>query len=173
MARPISLSEVVAIPDILGSFRHVVQFDVTPGAGSRNVAGLRIKNVSLTMPQIQIGQVRTPVFNFPRSFRGFREHQNRFSASFYEDSNGNTWKTLWEWHKRVIDPETFTSLTQSNYSVNCEIELFDTTGKPAITYIATRVWPIEMTPPELETSNTEPAVIQVEFSMDNLDFSYG
>ena len=169
----VTLSQVSSLPDILGSSRHVLKFGPIPGAdddGNYSIgsAGLTYKRAEVTIPQIQIGQVRVPLLGFPRAFRGSMDHQNRFTAVFFEDVNGGTTQTMFAWLKSVRSFDDGTGGAQSDYTVNARLEVYDTTGKMAFGLALDNVWPTAVTPSQSSEAE-EPVRIAVDFSVDFID----
>ena len=166
----VELSRVRALDEIIGAGRHILQLGEIPGvtgAGPHfGSEGLMLKNCEITMPQITIGQVRAPILGYNRSFRGGLDHQNRFTAVFYEDIKGGTTRTFFNWLNQVRDFEDGTSGTQAEYAVDGYMQLLTSTGDTAYKLDLERVWPTVVTPTAASDEDTGPARIQVDFSFD-------
>lgn len=174
---PLTLTKVSSIPDILSSNRCSLLFDPIPGLTDLNLGegsgeeGLLIKKAEVNIPGFQIGHVRYPVLGYGMAVAGASiDHQNIFSATFFEDSYGYTIKTLLGWMRYIRGFEDRNGAKKSEYAITCNIIFYDTMGLVAYALEAQRTWIAQLTPSP-STAETAPAIHQAQFSMDFLDLS--
>lgn len=174
---PVKLSTASAMPDILNANRHRLMFGSLPfdaeGSGRKGMGGegLMIKNVEVQIPGFTVGQVRVPILGYPIAFAGgFIDHENRFTTSFYEDSYGQTIRSLLRWQRYCRGFNDRRGAFKHQYALNnVLLHAHNTVGKAAYTLIFDKVWPTVVTVAP-STEDGSPAMHHVEFSFDFIDW---
>lgn len=166
---PVTLSNVMALPDILDAVRMNLMISPVPGViSNKEVQELYIKSVAITPPVTRIGQVRVGLLGHYTSWRGMADNGNTFSATFYEDSKGYTVYALTKWREICCTTENTNSKRKTDYARTASIEAYDTAGKIAYRIKMTGVWPMMVTSPPSAESSTA-ARVDVQFSFDFSD----
>lgn len=163
---PIEFSQVAAV-DVLSSDRHELIF---PTIAGRDGYPLTIRHTTVTLPAKSIGKIRVKYLGHTAMFRGGDASDNVLSVSFYEDVQGTVLQTLLAWQQLVRNRETGQGGLKSEYAVNCNLHVYDTVGKKALSFTLYNVWPDTVNYPNFG-EESEAAHVDVQFSVDAVDLS--
>lgn len=157
-ARPISLSDALAIPDILDAVRYTLYFGQIPGSGNTN--HLTVKAFNASVPGESNESFDTFMGGHNRNFRGKRVFSNPLSVSFYEDSLSQTMTDLRTWHQNIAGTESGNSNGYlADYSVDAMLTVFDTAGRATATHIIHQAYLMDLN--EIPLSAESSAAVQV------------
>lgn len=162
MSRPLSLSQVMSIPDILDQTRYLMSFGSIPGGGESR--SLSIKCFNCTIPGMSNEAFEAMMGGVPSvNFRGRPIMNSPISLSFYEDSRMLTLSRLRTWSQMCAGSESGNSQGYiDEYSVTAKLFVFDTTGEIAAEHKIYRMYPVEI--PEITLSSESSAPVQVQTS---------
>ena len=165
---PLSYSEVITIGDVLDSSRHTLIFPNTPVGGEGR--GLTLRHGAITLPRFEVAQIISKPFGWSVAHAGRRMQENIMSVEFFETTGGPSTKTLIAWQNHCHGIKSGNMNLKANYAVNCEMNLYDTTGKTALQFKCINVWPKTVDISDYPEEST-PAHVRCEFSVDALDLT--
>lgn len=165
---PITFNEARSIPDIIGNDRFVAYFPNLPGDGYGK--DLSLRNVEVNIPPYEIAQVIVKILGWSLAFAGRRVQNNSMTMAFYEDVDATTSLALLAWQRETRGFVRAGGLIKNEYAREVEIKLYDTTGKTSMVFRANNVWPMRVTIPPFSEESHEPARIEVDFSVDSVDY---
>jgi hypothetical protein len=163
---PITYSEVLSVGDILDSSRHTLMFPNTPAGGDGR--SLTLRHGAITLPRFEVAQIISKPFGWSVAHAGRRMQENIMSVEFFETTGGPSTKTLVAWQNLCHGLDGTNMGLKRNYAVNCEMSLYDTTGKTALKFKCINVWPKTIDISDYPEEST-PAHVRCEFSIDALD----
>lgn len=162
----IKYSEVQSVGDVLDSSRHTLYFPNTP-AGDKG-KDLTLRHGEITLPEIAVGQVQSRPFGWAVAHAGRRVMENTMSVNFLETTGSPIVRSLCQWQELCHGFKAGPQKLKSQYAVNAEMRLYDTTGKISLKIKCHNVWPVRIQLPEFGEESTA-AHIHCDFSIDALD----
>lgn len=170
MASPISQLNIQALPDFLQSDRFVLKFGQIPIYGD-SFNALTLKCVDVVLPGQGNERFEVALQGFVRNFRGRKTYQRVFTATLAETVDASALTALWTWGEAVVGTNSGNSLGyNSQYSVLCEIDVFDTTGALSTSAQTVRTFPIDVVDTQFAGQNTGPVNLQVQFAYDYVKY---
>ena len=161
MANPATLSNVLALPDIIDAQKFILILGDIPGFGSANSLSFKVSSFSVPGTSNEAFDVNLP--GGPLNFRGRRIYANSMSLTMYEDSKMETLRPLREWMEYIAGSETGASGGYiEDYSITAQLSQFDTTNKEVARYLIHRFYPNDI--PEVSLSGESSAAMQVTCS---------
>jgi len=127
---------------------------------------------SIDLPFLNI-RIKEGVFGGSRYtyYPGFHDISS-FSVNFYEDSQGNVTRWLWQWKNRIKDFKTGIYNLPSDYKRNLNIQLLDTNNTPVINASLIGVWPADTSNYQLNYTNNGRIIVGQTFSIDNQELEF-
>lgn len=165
---PISFSEVNSMPDILSNGRFTVFFPSLPNGGGDGKP-LSLSNTEITLPAYETAQIIVKIMGWSIAFAGRRIQNNTLSMSFLETVEGNVHPALVNWQIAAAGTLNAGGMRKNDYSIEAMISVYDTTGRVSLNFIANNVWPMRVTPTTLSDDGSQPARVEVDFSVDSVD----
>lgn len=162
MASPITLQEVVALPDILDQTRFTLDFGSIPGGGDSN--GLLIKCINAVLPPSSNEAFDAFMGGHAVNYRGRKQPSTPLSIAFYEDSNAGTLTALRTWHEHIVGTVTGDSQGYlEDYSVTARLTVFDNTGNETMWHDIKQIYPMEIPEVTMSAESSTPVQVQVQF----------
>lgn len=162
----LSFSEAASIGDVLSTDKHLLYFPEIPGVGDGKP--LTLRHGTVTIPPIDVAQVIVQLFGWPIAFAGRRTLTNAFEVDFVETNDAPVIKMLAAWQDSCAGLKSASGVLKSEYAVDCEFKVKDTTGKAAVTFTLINVWPKTINTSEYN-EDSGAMHISCEFSFDGLD----
>lgn len=161
---PVLFSELSNLPDILATYRHSLFFPQVTGVDNKT---LTLVKTRVTLPQEAVGHIQVKLLGHSIGFRGGLSFENIITVSFYELSNGIVIRSLAEWLKLVRNRADGTSLTKAEYAHDGVFEVYNTTGKLAMSFKLVNLFPVIVQYPDFGEEATA-AEFQVQFNVDQV-----
>lgn len=161
---PISFDEIASIGDQLSSDRFTLYL-----SGVEGDRILTLQQATVSIPAHEVSQILVKIFGWPVAFAGRRVQENSFNVNFYENVFAQTSTALLNWQKLAAEFEKAGGAPRNEYAKKAKLEVYDTTGKSALTFNLNNCWPMRITHPE-GSEDTAAYQVSVDFSVDSVDF---
>lgn len=164
--KPISLDNILSLPDILDASRFLLTLGSIPGSTGGSDTQLSFKVSSFETPGMSHESFDVPL-GTGLNFRGKRQYVNTMSITFYEDSKSNTLRPLREWFENIAGTNSGDSQGYiADYSIpKVQLDQFDTTGATIATYWIYRFYPIDVPSVPLNAESSQAMQITCTFKM--------
>jgi hypothetical protein len=166
----IRLDDISNLKDPLNndSFEFVIPF--MPGSFTNSALDMRLKCQSVSIPGFSTQPIEVNLFGHMAKFRGDIVSSRQITVTFIEDSNFDSYRTLREWFKVMVNPPSGDGKLKKEYARRAILNIFDATGKIAVAFIYTNVFIESVETGEMQGASSEPLIVNVTFSYDFVDY---
>lgn len=171
MAR-ITLNDVNRLPDpLLGNSFTLFISRVT--GMSRGVSNLPIKLQSFNIPPYANESYEIKFAGHKVKHRGALDQQLSINCLFTEDVLVDTYATIYEWHKMVVDPLSGNSFARLKASYSCEawLETYDQTGRLISVHRFEDFYPERVEEIQLDGSQSIGVTVGVTFAFSTMSYN--
>lgn len=160
----ITLTEAMAVPDIMSTDLFRLELGAIPGVTTNN---LNILCQNFTVSEESNAMYQQKIGTHVRGFRGQREDGHQLSVRFSNAVDNSTANALRTWDQQIAGQESGTSSGYiKDYSITAGATVYDTTGKAVETWTLRNFFLINVQEIDFEYGESQPYIVGASFWFD-------